>query len=426
MQQGFEYKSGILYAEGVSLPALAREHGTPAYVYSAAVIRAQYGALKAALEKHLPPDRQPLLCYACKANGNLAILSLLRSLGCGLEVVSEGELFRGLKAGFSSEKIITTSFGKTEPEIRAYLKAGIHQINIEALPELETVNRIAAELDVTAPVVFRLNPDISGGGHHKISTGRKGDKFGLSVEDILILYDKAEHLANVKALGLSVHIGSQVFTVEAFKPAFEKLASTVKTLRAQGHTVERLDIGGGFPVVYNDEKLLDLDQYAQWVNDIIVPLETEIQMEPGRYLVAGSGVLLTRTAYVKESRGKAFLVLDAGMNDLIRPTLYEAYHGIRPVENPERTPRTYDVVGPVCESGDLFASARSIPEIRDGELLVIETAGAYGFSMASNYNSRQLPAEILVDGDEAQLIRKRQSLYDLIQGESIPAFLAKR
>jgi diaminopimelate decarboxylase len=421
---GFQYKNGILHAEDVSLPSLANEHGTPAYVYSAGVIRGQYAALTEALAKHLPPDRQPLLCYACKANGNLAILSLLRSLGCGLEIVSEGELFRGLKAGFSPNKMITTSFGKTEPEIRAYLKAGIHQINIESFPELETVSRIAAETGVTAPVVFRLNPNISGGGHHKISTGRKIDKFGLSEHDILTLYKRAGELPNVKALGLSIHIGSQVFTVEAFKPAFEKLAAMVHTLRKHGHSVERLDIGGGFPVVYNDEKLLDLEQYAEWVRDIILPLETEIQMEPGRYLVANSGVLLTRTAYVKEREGKSFLVLDAGMNDLIRPTLYEAYHGILPVQNPERTPRTYDVVGPVCESGDLFATDRTIPEVRDGELVVLETAGAYGFSMASNYNSRQLPPEILVDGPESFLIRRRQSLEDLIDGESIPPTLA--
>ncbi|MCD8563217.1 MAG: diaminopimelate decarboxylase [Alphaproteobacteria bacterium] len=422
----FAYRDGVLHAEGVSLPFLAQKYGTPAYIYSAGTIRSQHAALKDALARFLPADRQPLLCYACKANSNIAILSLLRGLGCGLEIVSEGELFRGLKAGFSPETIITTSFGKTKEEIRAYLKAGIHQINIESAPELETVNDIAAELNVTAPVVFRLNPDIAGGGHHKISTGRKGDKFGLAAEEILELYARADAMPHVSPLGLAVHIGSQVSTVEAFKPAFEKLAAMVHSLRAEGHTVERLDIGGGFPVVYKDEKLLDLDSYAAWVRDIILPLDTEIQMEPGRYLVAGSGILLTRTAYIKETQGRSFLVLDAGMNDLIRPTLYEAYHGIRPVENPERTPRTYDVVGPICESGDIFARERTFPEVRDGELVAIETSGAYGFSMASNYNSRPLPPEILVEGDQAHLIRTRQTNEDMIAGESIPSALASQ
>lgn len=417
---GFQIKNGVIHADNIALPDLAERFGTPSYIYSANIIRRQYEALSNAMRQALPPDRQPLLCYACKANGNIGILSLLRSLGCGLEVVSEGELFRGIRAGFNPQKIITTSFGKTEHEIRAYLKAGIHQLNIESVPELEMVNTIAGEMGVTAPVLFRLNPNIAGGGHHKTSTGRKGDKFGLSAEDVLAIYAHARTLAHVKALGISVHIGSQVFTVEAFKPAFETMADMVKTLRTQGFTVERLDIGGGFPVVYNDEKLLNLQAYAEWVRDIILPLNTEIQMEPGRYLVANAGVLLARTAYVKDVQDKSFIVLDAGMNDLIRPTLYDAYHGIRPVLNGERTPRMYDVVGPVCESGDLFAKAREIPEIQNGDLVIIETAGAYGFSMASNYNSRPLPAEILVDGDKVTLIRERQSFEDLIRGENMP------
>ncbi|HRQ62188.1 MAG TPA: diaminopimelate decarboxylase, partial [Alphaproteobacteria bacterium] len=341
-----------------------------------------------------------------------------QSLGCGLEVVSEGELFRGLKAGFDPARIITTSFGKTAHEIEAYLAADIHQINIESAPELEMVNDIAGRLGKMASIVFRLNPDIAGGGHSKISTGRKGDKFGLSAEDITALYARAGAMKNLRPLGLSVHIGSQVFTVEAFKPAFEKMAALVKTLRDAGHTVERLDIGGGFPVIYNDEKLLDLQDYANWVRDIILPLDTEIQMEPGRYLVANSGILLSRAAYIKQSGDKQFLTLDAGMNDLIRPAMYDAYHGIIPVENADRKAVTYDIAGPVCESSDIFAKGRAIPELRQGELVAIETAGAYGFSMASNYNSRPLPAEVLVDNGTARLIRKRQTLDDLIAGEA--------
>ena len=415
---GFAYHNGVLHADGVPVPELAQEHGTPLYIYSAATIRAQYSALSGAMQTALPAHRQPLLCYACKANSNIAILALLQSLGCGLEVVSEGELFRGLKAGFNPARIITTSFGKTAHEIEAYLAADIHQINIESAPELEMVNDIAGRLGKMASIVFRLNPDIAGGGHSKISTGRKGDKFGLSAEDITALYARAGAMKNLRPLGLSVHIGSQVFTVEAFKPAFEKMAALVKTLRDAGHTVERLDIGGGFPVIYNDEKLLDLQDYANWVRDIILPLDTEIQMEPGRYLVANSGILLSRAAYIKQSGDKQFLTLDAGMNDLIRPAMYDAYHGIIPVENADRKAVTYDIAGPVCESSDIFAKGRAIPELRQGELVAIETAGAYGFSMASNYNSRPLPAEVLVDNGTARLIRKRQTLDDLIAGEA--------
>lgn len=420
---GFTDKNGILHADDIPLPDIAKEFGTPCYVYSASVIRDQYQALSDAMKKALPADRQPLLCYACKANSNIAILKLLHSMGSGLEIVSEGELFRGQKAGFEGKQIISTSFGKGEREIKSCLNAKILQFNIEAPEELENINKFAKELNVNTNVIFRLNPNVSGGGHSKISTGRKEDKFGNTAEDILELYKRAEEMDNITPIGASIHIGSQISQAEAFKPGFEKLAELVHALRKNGHTVTHLDIGGGFPIAYNEEQLLNLDEYATWVRDIILPLDTEIQMEPGRYMVGNSGALLASTQYVKTTPSRKFLVLDAGMNDLIRPTLYEAHHGIRPVLGHNAEQSNYDVVGPICESGDIFAKGREMSAVNSGDLVVIQSAGAYGFSMASNYNSRPLIPEIMVDGDKVALIGKGQTLEDLTAREDIPDWL---
>lgn len=421
--QGFHIKNNITHIDSIALTDIAEQYGTPAYVYSAAVIRRQYNRLKEALENALPAENQPMLCYACKANTNGAILKILKNLGAGAEIVSEGELFRSLRAGFTGSQIISTSFGKTEDEIRACLDADIHQFNIESVPELHALNDIAGQMGKKADVVFRLNPNVSGGGHSKISTGRKRDKFGQSAERILETYAIAQSLEHINPLGLSVHIGSQVSNVEAFKPSFEKLSDMVKTLREQGFTVDRLDIGGGFPIQYNNEDLLDLDAYAGWVAEHILPLDVEIQMEPGRYLTGNCGAVLSKTIYVKETSDQRFLVIDAAMNDLIRPTLYEAYHHISPVQNHYAKVLDYDVVGPICESGDTFAKGRSLPILSKGDLVLLETAGAYGFAMASNYNSRPLPPEILIDGDNVAVIRKRQTLEDIIKGEELPDWL---
>lgn len=418
--QGFTEKNGILHCDTVPLTDIAQQFGTPTYVYSASVIRNQYNALKEAMKRALPAGRQPLLCYACKANSNIAILSLLEKLDSGLEIVSEGELYRGLKAGFTGDRIISTSFGKNESEIKACLDADMMQFNIESPDELENINTCARELNKTADVVFRLNPNITGGGHNKISTGRKEDKFGNTAEDILTLYDKAAAMDNINPVGISIHIGSQIMQAAAFKPSFEKLAELTHALRDKGHTVTHLDIGGGFPIAYNNEDLLDLDEYASWVRDIILPLDTKIQMEPGRYMVGNAGVMLTKTQYIKQTPSKKFIVLDAGMNDLIRPTLYEAYHGIRPVQPREGQKQEYDIVGPICESGDIFTKNRKLSPIQKDDLVVIESTGAYGFAMASNYNSRPLPAEIMVDGSKVTVIGKRQTLQNLVSRETIP------
>jgi diaminopimelate decarboxylase len=420
---GFTEKNGILHADNVSLAALAKTYGTPAYIYSASSLRDQYDRLAGALRKALPAHRQPMLCYACKANSNIAILRLLQTLGSGLEIVSEGELHRGLKAGFDPARIVSTGVGKQAREIAEALKAGIHQFNVESLPELAHIQSIAAQMNKQAHVVFRLNPEVTGGGHHKITTGRKRDKFGISRDLVFTGFEMAKTMSHVQAVGLSMHIGSQICTVETFKQAFEKLPALVQELRAAGHTITRLDIGGGFPIVYKDEKLLDLDSYASWVGEIIEPLETEIIMEPGRYLVGNAGVLLSEVLYIKETQDRSFLVIDSAMNDLIRPTLYEAYHGIEPVENRSAPEKTYDVVGPICETGDTFSIDRKLPEMKPGDLAVIKTTGAYGFCMASNYNTRPMPPEILVDGDKTALIRPRQTYEDLLGPETIPDWL---
>lgn len=422
---GFTQKNGILHADDIALTDIAAEFGTPAYVYAASSIRDQYEKLAGAMRKKLPAERQPMLCYACKANSNVAILRLLQTLGSGLEIVSEGELRRGLKAGFDPARIVSTGVGKQASEISECLKARIHQFNVESLPELQHIQAVASGMDIKASVVFRLNPDVTGGGHHKISTGRKRDKFGLSRERIFEGFEMAKNMSHVEAVGLSMHIGSQVFTVEAFKQAFEKLPDIVSALRSAGNTITRLDIGGGFPIIYDDEQLLDLDAYAQWVNDIVVPLDTEIIMEPGRYLVGNAGVLLTKTLYIKETLDRTFLVLDGAMNDLIRPTLYDAYHGVEPVENRDAPMQTYDVVGPICETGDTFSTDRTLPTFNAGDLAVIKSTGAYGFCMASNYNTRPMPPEILVDGSNVAEIRPRQTYEDIIGVETLPDWLQK-
>jgi len=372
------------------------------------------------MQKALPNDKQPMICYACKANSNMSVLSYIRSLGGSLEIVSEGELMRGLRAGFKGSQIVSTGVGKTDSEIKACLEANIHQFNVESLPELENINKIAGEIGMPATIVFRLNPNVSGGGHHKISTGRKRDKFGISIEGIYDAFKSAEAMEHINPVGLSVHIGSQVCTVESFKTAFEKMPEVVATLRENGHTISRLDIGGGFPIIYKDEKLLDLDRYAEWVNDIIAPLNTEIILEPGRYLVGNAGVILTRVEYVKKTSSTEFLVLDTAMNDLIRPTLYEAYHGIEAVKNRENKITTYDVVGPICETGDTFTRGRDLPEMKRGDLAVINSAGAYGYCMSSNYNTRPMLPEIFVMDGEAHLVTPRQTYADILDRESIP------
>ena len=423
MNGAFKIVDSELHVENVPLSCIAEDVGTPTYIYSAAAMKSQYDSLAGALKRAMPDRPAPLLCYAAKANSNLAVLAYLKSLGSGLEIVSEGELIRALKAGIDPQKIVATGVGKTDSEIAAEIRTGILQINVESIEELENVNRIAGETGKIMEVVFRWNPNVKGGGHEKITTGRTRDKFGIGADRIEEAFGLAEKMDHVHACGLSMHIGSQVFTVESFKKAFETLPALVRKLRENRYTIERLDIGGGFPIVYKDEKLLDLDAYAQWVADIIAPLDVQIILEPGRYLVGNAGILLSKVLYVKKTDERDFLVLDAGMNDLIRPAMYDAYHEIEAVRSTNRPWQTYDVVGPVCETGDTFTRGRELPTLEQGELVALKSAGAYGASMGSNYNTRLLPAEVLVHGDKYDIIRKRQTYDDLLANENIPDWL---
>lgn len=416
-------KNDALFMDNVRLADIAAQAGTPTYVYSAANIRGQYEALTKALCDHLPANRQPLICYACKANSHLAILSILQKCGSAIEAVSEGELRRAIKAGFAPEKIVSEGVGKTAEEIKLGLTHNIHQFNVESLGELRLISEIATSLGKTASVIFRVNPDIGGGANDQITTGRKQDKFGMPLARVMEAYQLAGTLSGIDAKGIHAHIGSQVSEAASFEALFSKLSAMTADIRHAGHKVSRIDIGGGFPIRYRDEKLLDLATYAQLVNKFIVPLETEIIIEPGRYFVGNSGILLAKILYTKRGEDRNFLILDAGMQTLVRPAMYGAWHDIQPVENLSRALQNYDIAGPICESADMFGRDYTLPEMRAGEIAVIKSAGAYGMCMASSYNSHLLPAEVLVNNGSFEIIRPRQSYDALFANEIIPATL---
>lgn len=412
-----------LLADHALFLQIASEVGTPAYVYSTEHIRAQYKALSDSFAKNLPADRQPLICYACKANSHLAILSLLKNMGSGIECVSEGELRRALKAGFTPAKIVSEGVGKSESEIRLGLEAGIHQFNVESLSELQKINAIAQTLNKQAHVIFRLNPDIGGGGNDKITTGRSHDKFGMNLPFVMQAYKQAQTLPHIKAVGLHTHIGSQISSAASFETLFHKFTEIVPAIRQEGFEVSRLDIGGGFPISYKNETLLDLDTYTNLVNRYIVPLETEIIIEPGRYIVGNAGIILTKILYIKETESRKFIILDAGMNNLVRPAMYDSWHDIQPLTNHARPVETYDIAGPICESADMFGRERAMPAVAEGDILVIKSAGAYGTCMASNYNSRPHAAEVMVDENNYEIITPRQTYDEMLGRETIPQSL---
>ncbi len=421
---GFSEINGLLHAEDVSLADIAARYQTPCYVYSAGHIRTRIAALQSAFKKALPAASQPLIAFACKANSNIALLHLMGQLGLGTDIVSGGELARSLQAGIPPNRIVFSGVGKTDEEILSALKQGILQINVESKPELERLAQLAQKAGKKAPVALRLNPDVDAKTHAKITTGKDENKFGIPPDEILSLYRWGADQPALHMRGLSMHIGSQLTELEPFRRAFEKMAALVNELRAENLSVTALDLGGGIGVVYRDESNADLDGYAALVRDIIHPLKTEIILEPGRLLVAEAGVLLTRVLYVKEGKKRRYLILDAGMNDLMRPALYESYHAVRPVDmRAARNRTTYDIVGPVCETGDTFGKDRELPEMKAGELAAIMLSGAYGFSMASHYNARIPPAEILVDGARHALIRQRDNLNDILKKEFIPDWL---
>ena len=419
---GFTEKQGVLYADDVSLKDIAARHGTPCYVYSAAKIRQTVGGLQAALNETL--GNPPLIAFACKANSNVAVMNLMGRMGLGADIVSGGELARALKAGIAPDKIVFSGVGKTDEEIIAALEKGILQINVESGPELERIAALAQKTGKIAPVALRLNPDVDAGTHAKITTGKTENKFGLPRAEAEKLYAWAAGHKSLRPRGFSLHIGSQLTALDPFRSAFEKLATLARDVRAKGLPLESLDLGGGLGVHYRDESTPDLKAYAAIVRDTVAGLKTQLIFEPGRLLVGEAGLLLTKVIFAKQGENRRYLILDAGMNDLMRPALYDAWHTIRPVDNSRNRPYLkYDIVGPVCETGDTFAKDRDLPEMHTGDLAAIMTGGAYGFVMASNYNTRPLPAEVLVDGPKDAIIRRRETLEDILEKEAVPGWL---
>lgn len=399
--------------DGVDLRRLAERMPTPFHAYSSNAIRARIAGLQQAL--HGP---ETMLCYAVKANSNLAILQLMAEAGVGADIVSSGELWRALHAGMPAERIVFSGVGKTAGEIAEALAAGIHRFNLESADELELLHRLAAELGVTARAAVRINPDVDAQTHAKISTGKAENKFGVSIDEARRWFAASSRFPHVRLDGLHVHIGSQILSVEPFRLALARVAAFWRELESAGHAIASIDVGGGLGVRYRDGQApIPPADYGAAIREALADFQGRVLLEPGRYLVAEAGVLLTRVIRVKEGERRRFLVLDAAMNDLLRPSLYDAWHDIVPLVDEARPRTRYDVVGPVCETGDTFAVERDLLELRAGDLVLIRATGAYGAAMASTYNSRPLAAEVLLDRGRHAIVRRRQSFEDMVAGE---------
>ncbi|MGO4682241.1 diaminopimelate decarboxylase [Hyphomicrobium sp. 2TAF46] len=418
----FQYKSGLLHAEDVSLAHIAAEVGTPFYCYSTATLVRHYEVLARAFA-----DQNALICFAVKANSNQAVLATMARLGAGMDVVSEGELRRARAAGVPASKIIFAGVGKTRGEMAYALEEGIHGFNVESEPELLALSEVATSLGKTASIAIRVNPDVDAKTHAKISTGKAENKFGVPYEDARQLYAEAAKLPGIKISGIHMHIGSQITDLAPFRDAFRLLADLARDLKANGIALEHLDIGGGLGIPYRGANDIPPtpDEYAAVVKEALGGLGLKIILEPGRMIVGNAGVLVTKVIYVKEGTDKTFTIVDGAMNDLIRPTLYEAYHDIWPVTEArsDMSPIQQDIVGPVCETGDFLAEDRALPPVEPGDLLAVMTAGAYGAVMSSTYNSRLLVPEVLVNGDQFAVVRPRVSYDDLIGADRIPPWI---
>ena len=416
----FEYRQGELYCEQVPVSQIAKQVGTPCYIYSHATLIRHIRAYDNAF-KNIPH----LIAFAMKANSNLAVLRLMAKEGSGVDIVSGGELFRALKAGVPSSKIVFAGVGKNAEEIRDALKADILMFNIESSAEMHAINDVAASVGKIAPVALRINPDIDPKTHPYISTGLKKSKFGIAADRALEEFRVASTLRHINVVGVHAHIGSQLTDVTPFVESLRKVLALVDTLKGQGIKIRYLNIGGGLGITYSDEKPPLPHELAEAVSPLVKGLDLTLVMEPGRVIVGNAGILVTKALYEKIGESKRFVIVDAAMNDLIRPSLYSAYHDIRPVSEAllQRPKHPVDVVGPVCESGDFLAKDRLLPEVKPGDLLAIMSAGAYGFVMASNYNSRPRVPEVLVKDNEVHVIRARESYDDLVRGETIPDFL---
>ncbi len=426
----FAYRDGQLFAEDVPLAKIAEEVGTPAYVYSRATLERHARVFGEAM-RGIKGTRGAHVFYAMKANGNLAVLRLMAAQGLGADTVSEGEIRKALAAGIPADRIVFSGVGKSAQELAFAVEAGIYQVNIESEGELEALNRVASARGKRQAAVFRINPDVGAGGHAKITTGSLDNKFGVSFEEAARLYARASNMAGVKMLGLAVHIGSQITELSELEAAFTRMAEVTKALRAEGHAVERLDLGGGLGIPYEVPVAFThgpdlIHAYAEMVERVLGGLDLELGFEPGRIIVGNAGLLLTRVLYLNPRPAKEFLVVDAAMNDLVRPAMYEAYHEIWPVTEPApgAARKRYDVVGPVCESGDTFTTGREMGETRPGDLIAFMTSGAYGATMSSTYNQRLLIPEVLVDGARYAVIRPRQSYEALIGQDRMPDWLA--
>ncbi len=411
--EAFSYRDGQLFAEGVALPALAQRFGTPTYVYSRAHIEAQYHAYADALS-----GMPHLVCFAVKANSNLGVLNVLARLGAGFDIVSLGELERVLAAGGQPERIVFSGVGKTRDDMRRALEVGVHCFNVESTEELERLQLVAAELGVMAPVSLRVNPDVDAGTHPYISTGLKENKFGIAIADAEAVYARAHELSNLDVVGVDCHIGSQLTSLPPFLDALDRLLALIDRLAVAGIRIRHLDLGGGLGVRYRDEQPPLAGDYIKAVRQRIEGRDLALVFEPGRSIVANAGLLLTRVEYLKHTEHKDFAIVDAAMNDLIRPALYQAWMDVVAVQPREGQPRHYDIVGPICETGDFLAKERPLT-LAEGDLLAVRSAGAYGFVMSSNYNTRGRAAEVLVDGDQAYEVRRRESVQELYAGESL-------
>ncbi len=426
----FDYQNGKLFCEGVALNELASTYGTPLYVYSQNTIKDNFNRLSSALS-----DLDHHIAFAVKSNSNLSVLKLLKNIGADFDIVSGGELFRVLKAGGTADQCTFAGVGKTREEIEYSLEQGIYSFNVESEAELRFINEIAKEKDTIAPVAVRVNPNVDAKTHKYISTGKSENKFGIDFEFIEDLYSKASsEFKNIKLRGLQMHIGSQLTQVKPFLEAVEKVSPLVTNLK-NTYGIEFFSIGGGIGIVYEealasgkkewwdekdpDNKPLTVEEYAEKLVPILSPLKIKILLEPGRFMVGNAGALITKVLYKKIGTAKNFAIVDAGMGDLIRPALYQGHHEIVPLNNESEQTQVVDIVGPICESGDFFAQNRELPLLQEGDHIALLSAGAYGFVMASNYNSRAFPAEIMVSGSTHQVVRKRQNYEDLIMGETL-------